>query len=276
MVRSRPLFNRFNQGEPMRTSRPQPITPLTLLLLILFSSHPLMAKEAPPGWRWYNEPKPIKQNSKPKPKPLPPNTVTRVMSATEQMDWFHKEYDEVKNDTVINPKNKEKLAKLLTLHHYITDQTDQIGMTFKALLLEQPEFSYTKDHPTEQAARQTYLTLETAKKEAAINTLVDEGWGFFFVYEGKDTLSNSLAPSMQSFADKYHIELLGLSNDGAFISSIRENKANQGKVTVPFTPALILVHPKTKAFKPLAYGFISQQDLLGRFYNVATDYQSDF
>jgi conjugal transfer pilus assembly protein TraF len=39
---------------------------------------------------------------------------------------------------------------------------------------------------------------------------------------------------------------------------------------------LLLVNPKTNSIKPLAYGFISQEELLGRFLNVATDYAPDF
>ncbi|MFA0289720.1 MULTISPECIES: conjugal transfer protein TraF, partial [Vibrio] len=129
----------------------------------------------------------------------------------------------------------------------------------------------------EQAARQVYLALEDKKKTDAVEKMKQDGWGFFFVYEGKDALSQQLAPSIQAFADQYHFELLGISNDETFITHLKENRHNQGKVTVPFTPALILVHPSTGEMKPLAYGWISQNDLIGRFYNVATHFeQSDF
>lgn len=251
---------------------------ITLALLAHF--HPTFASEMPLGWRWYNEPKQAPKT--PKPKPLPNNTQTTVsspktLSATEQMDWFHTMHKEAQNDATIHPKDKEKLARFLALNRFITSQTDQLGMTFKALLLERPELSYTKDHPTEQAARQVYLDLENKKKTDAVEKMKQEGWGFFFVYDGNDTLSQQLAPSIQAFADQYHFELLGISNDETFITNIKENRHNQGKVTVPFTPALILVHPRTGEMKPLAYGWISQNDLLGRFYNVATNFeQSDF
>ena len=251
---------------------------ITLTLLAPLSS--ALANDAPPGWRWYNEPKAMPE--KPKPKPLPSNTQTTIsspktLSATEQMDWFHSMHKEAQNDAALHPKDKEKLARFLALNRFITDQTDQLGMTFKALLLEKPELSYTKDNPTEQAARRVTLELENEKKQQAVNQMRDEGWGFFFVYEGKDKLSQQLAPSIQDFADTHHFELLGISNDDTFITNIKENRHNQGKVTVPFTPALILVHPGTGEMKPLAYGWISQNDLLGRFYNVATNFeQSDF
>ncbi|MDN3686159.1 hypothetical protein QW180_31450 [Vibrio sinaloensis] len=41
-------------------------------------------------------------------------------------------------------------------------------MTFKEVLLERPELSYTKDHPTDQAARKKiYLELEDEKAHSS-------------------------------------------------------------------------------------------------------------
>lgn len=234
----------------------------------------VQANSPPKGWKWYNEPKTLPSTPKPAPTPRPANTKTTVMSATQQMQWFHQTYEEVKADATINPQDEEKYLTLMQLHHFIGKKTTQTGMTFKKLLLQHPEYSYIKDRPVEQAARSTYHQLERNKKIAMVEKMKEEGWGFFFVYEGHDPLSQTLAPSMQQFADTHNIELLGVSNDGVFIDTLRQNRLNNDKVIVPFTPALILVNPATSEFKPLAYGFISQHDLLGRFYNVATHYQS--
>ncbi|MEF2482208.1 type-F conjugative transfer system pilin assembly protein TraF [Vibrio mimicus] len=246
---------------------------LTLLASVMLIS-PAVAKEAPAGWRWYNEPKTAPPAPSTKPAPPPQNSTTTVLSATEQMAWFHQAFDEVLNDATINPADEEKYLKVMKMKKFIMDKTVQTGMTAKKLLLQYPEYSYVKDHPVEQAARSPYLQRERSKKVAAVQQMKEEGWGFFFVYEGNEPLSQTLAPSMQQFADTYDIELLGLSNDGTFIDHIRQNRHNDNKVIVPFTPALLLVNPQTAEFKPLAYGFISQNDLLGRFYNVATDYQA--
>ncbi|MGR5406503.1 type-F conjugative transfer system pilin assembly protein TraF [Vibrio mediterranei] len=260
---------------PWLDSQKKAFTQICLLILILWAT-PTFANDAPKGWRWYNTP------NQPKTPPIeklqiPPNTVTRVMSATEQMDWFHEVYEEVKNDATINSHDEDKYLALMQLHHFIDKKTSQTGMTFKKLLLKHPDLSYTKDRPVEQAARGTYHQLEREKKVHAVHQMKEAGWGFFFVYDSNDTMSQTLAPSMQQFADTYQIELLGISEDGTFIDTIRQNRRNDGKVVVPSMPALILVNPTTSEFKPLAYGFISQNDLLGRFYNVATDYQaSDF
>lgn len=245
-----------------------------LFICAVLTTSSVLANSPPRGWKWYNEPKvqPVPPESEPT--PLPANTQTTVMSATQQMRWFHQTYEEVKTDATLHPQDEQKYLRLMQLNHFIGTKTRQTGMTFKKLLLKHPEYSYVKDRPVEQAARGTYHQLERDKKVAMVDKMKQQGWGFLFVYEGNDALSQTLASSMQQFADTYTLELLGVSNDGVFIDTIRNNRHNNNKVIVPFTPALILVNPTSAEFKPLAYGFISQSDLLARFYNVATDHQS--
>ncbi|MFA0173101.1 conjugal transfer protein TraF, partial [Vibrio splendidus] len=119
-----------------------------------------------------------------------------VMSATEQMQWFHRAFDEALNDATINPTDEEKNLKLMKLKKFIDGKTTQTGMTFKKLINEHPEYSYTKDRPTEQAARATYYQGIQLKNEATVRQLVQEGWGLYFIYEGQDALSQTLAPSI--------------------------------------------------------------------------------
>nr|AKN36334.1 IncF plasmid conjugative transfer pilus assemblyprotein TraF [Vibrio tasmaniensis] len=251
-------------------------TPLVRVALMLgvMGAFSAQASSNPQGWKWYNEPHAAPTLTPPPPKPLKPNTTTRIMSATEQMDWFHETYKEALNDATIHSKDEDKLKTVMQLHQYIGERTSETGMTFKKVLLQHPELSYLKDRPAEFAARGTYHKLEREKKIDAVAHMRDEGWGFFFVYDGQDTLSQQLAPSLQAFSDTHGIEILGLSRDKTFVTGIRDNRNNDKKVEVPYAPALILVNPNTGEMKPLAYGFISQTALLGRFYNVANDYQT--
>lgn len=247
-------------------------TALVGVLLSTLSS--TYAGGSPPGWKWYNEPKQRPVAASAKRPPLPPNTTTTVMSAREQMQWFHRVYEEINAEATLNPRNEHTYLRLMQLNHFISEKSSQAGMTFKKLLLAYPEYSYVKDHPVEQAARARYYQLKREQKVAMVGKMKDEGWGFFFIYNGADPLSQALAPSLQNFADTYGLELLGVSQDGQFIEDIRQNRVNDNTLLVPFVPALILVNPRTAELTPLAYGFISQEALLDRFYHVATRYQS--
>ena len=248
-----------------------------LLVTLPLMATPAHASDAA-GWRWYNEPVVAKKPLKRKVSRTPSVTLTRThtLSPTEQMQSFKRYFDDTLNDAVINPTDAKKVEKSMKLNQYVSEQSSLYGMTFKKVLLDNPDLSYTKDRPTEQAARSTYLTLERSKKVRAVRSLAEEGWGLFFVYKGNEAIDKALAPSVQQFADQHGIELLGVTLDGQTLDSIHHTRQNQQHLNVPFSPALVLVNPSTGEMKPLAYGFISQEDLLGRFLNVATHFAPDF
>ena len=248
-----------------------------LLVTLPLIAPPAIASDAA-GWRWYNEPVVTKKPLKRKAPRTPSVTLTRThtLSPTEQMQSFKRYFDDTLNDAVINPTDARKVEKSMRLNQYVSQQSSQYGMTFKKVLLDNPDLSYTKDRPTEQAARSTYLALERSKKVRAVRSLAEAGWGLFFVYKGGEAIDKALAPSVQQFADQHGIEVLGVTLDGQTLDSIHHTRQNQQHLNVPFSPALVLVNPSTGEMKPLAYGFISQEDLLGRFLNVATDFAPDF
>lgn len=232
--------------------------------------------ERPAGWRWYNEPvKKIERATAPPP-PQPAVTVTRTMTPSEQMEWFHDYYKDVSNDAFINSKDVKKVEKLMLLNQFSYDKSSEFGMTFQKALLVNPSLSYIKDRPTEHAARGTYHEIERNKKIQVVKQLADDGWGIMFFYDGHSQMAQKLAPSLQMFSDTHGIEVLGITGDGVEIPSIRQNRINDNRFTVPFTPALYLVKPSTNEMKPLAYGFIAQEDLLTRILHVATDFKPNF
>jgi conjugal transfer pilus assembly protein TraF len=249
-----------------------------LVLCILLSVCHQQANAADAqGWRWYNDPAAL-QKKAPAKAATPSVTLTRTqtLTPTEQMQWFKDYYQDTLNDAAINSQDTKKVEKAMLLNQYVSNKSSEFGMTFKKVLLENPALSYTKDRPTEQAARSTYLSLERSKKMRAVRSLADAGWGLFYVYKGSEEMDITLAPSVQQFATEHGIELLGITLDGVSLPAILQNRQNEQHIDVPFSPALVLVNPGTGEMKPLAYGFISQEDLLGRFLNVATDFAPDF
>ena len=257
-----------------------------LLLLGLTSLAHASPNQEPQGWRWYNEPKPVKIKKQTPPEPPKPQASmsttpaakpkARTLTATEQMKWFHNYMAEVQNDSVINSTDVDKVMEFMYLSQFVEGKTTEYGMSWKEALIKDPSLNYRLEHPTEALARQTQNAMTKQKKINAVQEMQQQGYGLFFVYNGEAPLDKVLAPSIQDFATQYKIELLGISLDGVMLDSITNNRDNQGKLDIDATPALLLVHPSTNDIKPLAYGFISQEELLGRFLNVATDYAPDF
>lgn len=118
----------------------------------------------PKGWKWYNELKAYPTAPKPVPTSLPSNTKTTVMSATQQMQWFHQAYEEVKADATINPQDEEKYLKLMQLNHFIGEKTAQTGMTFKKTASQVSRVLLRQRSPC-GASREKYLSPTRAPKE---------------------------------------------------------------------------------------------------------------
>ncbi|MUK51139.1 type-F conjugative transfer system pilin assembly protein TraF [Aliivibrio fischeri] len=257
------------------------------LCLIACLSFPTIAKDHQ-GWRWYNEPRPVKPIPKPVLIPATPhiNISTtpaqtpkprqRTMSATEQMQWFHGYMAEVQNDAVINSTDVDKVTKFMKVSQFIEGKTTEFGMSWKKALLLDPSLDYRVENPTESLAAQTQNSLSREKKIQAVKDLKEKGFGLFFVYDSTEPLDKVLAPSIQAFSEQYDIDLLGISLDGEFLEEIKSNRKNNNTIPIDTSPALLLVHPQTQEMYPLAYGFISQEELLGRFLNVATEYAPNF
>ncbi len=97
------------------------------------------------------------------------------------MDWFHRYHKDATNDAAINSKDNKKVEKVQLLNKFLYDKSSEFGMTMQENLLLNPSLSYTKDRPTEQAARSTYLQMEREKKIRAVRELAEAGWGLFFL-----------------------------------------------------------------------------------------------
>lgn len=242
------------------------------LLAIVYCQLSVAGNTKPHGWRWYNEPKPTQSNKQPESTEPRVNTMTRTLSATEQLQWFKQEYEEVKAAAIIDADNPVKAEKLMRYNKFVSDKSSDFGKTFLKVLTATPDLNYIKDRPIESAIRPDFLKAKTAKYEKTVKKLADEGWGFFLVYEGNDPMMNKYGASIQSFSDRYGIEVLGVSMDGLFDKGIRDNKNNDGQLNVQYVPALILVNPSTNETKPVNFGYISQDKLLQRTHYVATDF----
>lgn len=95
------------------------------------------------------------------------------------------------------------------------------------------------------------------------------------VYRGNDALDSELAKVVQRFSEEYGIALIPVSMDGARSEALPQTRPDGGqsqRLGVTHLPALYLVEPGAERYQPLAYGFMTQDDLMKRFLSVATDF----
>ena len=233
------------------------------------------------GWAWYNQPQPEQVKPVVMDKKIPPSmTVTssptdKYSQASESLKKFQTYYKGVHAYAILHPDDIKAVADDFQLRNYMYDKSKDYGVSAQKAALAYPQiFDTQMTYPTQRVARTIYKSQKETSKVDSVKAL-SKSYGLFYFYKGNNRLDQLLSSSIQDFADQYNIGVIGISMDGVALKTIKVNRLNKGQAKafhVKAYPAVFIVNPYTHEAKPLSYGFVSEDELLTRFYDVATDY----
>uniref|UniRef100_UPI0016547196 conjugal transfer protein TraF n=2 Tax=Erwiniaceae TaxID=1903409 RepID=UPI0016547196 len=144
--------------------------------------------------------------------------------------------------------------------------------------LDHPDLDYNLDHPHYNSTAPLQQARDQQEQTQAISQLSGQ-YGLFYFYRGSDPIDAQMAGVVADFARLRHISLIPVSVDGTVSPQVPDSRPDAGqsaRMGISHYPALFLVDPKSKSFRPLAYGFMTQDDLAKRFLNVATGFKPNF
>ncbi|EKF67010.1 type-F conjugative transfer system pilin assembly protein TraF [Serratia plymuthica A30] len=254
---------------------------MALLLISAVTHAEDMTSEAQPftGWHWYNEPK---ETPKPKRKPAPAQQKQQIpdlnqLTPTEQAAVLKKLTMDAQVKAILYP-SAENAATFLRWQKFWTDRASMFSQSFAAAQLQNPDLDYNLEHSHYNSTVPAQLAQDKAKQESAIQQL-SQTFGMFFMYKGAEQLDSQMAAVVADFAKTRGLALIPISVDGVASPSLPGTMPNTGQVermNVKYFPALFLIEPGKQTYKPLAYGFMTQDDLAKRFLNVATGFKPNF
>lgn len=258
---------------------------LIAVLIALFSLHVAAENIVQPaspftGWHWYNEPK--KKPSPPKPMPPEQSPAPQVpelskLSAVEQAKVLKGYTMEALNRAILYP-TAENTATYLRWQKFWTDRGSMFSQSFAAAQLQHPELDYNLEFPHYNSMAPYVQTRDQQQRQSAISELSRE-YGLFYFYRGTDPIDVQMAGVVADFARLNHISLIPVSVDGQIAPSVPDSRQDTGQrkaMNVSAFPALFLVAPRSRDYRALAYGFMTQDDLAKRFLNVATGFKPNF
>lgn len=224
------------------------------------------------GWQFYNLPK----KAKPKKSELPQPQMLQAMplSDLEQMKYLQKQLEETKATAIMKP-TPENVARYKVYQDYFVEKSTQFSSAWEAMLLKFPQLDYNIKNSFYNATAPIKAVEERKAQSDAIQW-VNQQYGVFFFYRGNEPLDNKLAEIVKSFGEQYGLSIIPISIDGKMASSYPQSKLDNGQAMamgIKHFPALFLVNPKKNEYKPLAYGFITQDDLARRVLNVVTNFK---
>lgn len=224
------------------------------------------------GWYWYNEPQPKEDKE-----PEDPQIPIRQLPPVTQMKVLQQMTYESRVRAIMQP-SAENSANYLRLQNFWTQQAGLFTQASQKALLKYPDLDYNLQHSHYNGTAKLQLAETRQRTESAISTLAGR-YGLFFFYRGNDAIDNQLAAVVSQFSATYGISLVPISVDGTRSEQLAETRPDTGqarKMGITHFPALILVEPGSEQYQPLAYGFMTQDDLAKRFLSIATDFAPNY
>lgn len=254
---------------------------LILLMGLLLAGHCFAEKLATDdknvGWQFYNLPKEPKEKPKPTKEPekspiAPSATVPK--SAVDKLKFLQAQLEEAKANAVLNP-TVENIAKYKVYQDYFVNKSTEFASKWEQMLLAFPNLDYNIQNSFYNNTVPIKAAQERAEQNKAVQA-INQNYGVFFFYRGNEPLDRKLAEVIKAFSEQYGLSIVPVSVDGVMSPEYPQSRVDQGqtaKMGVKYFPALFIVNPKKKEYKPLAYGFITQDDLARRVLNVVTNFK---
>ena len=251
------------------------LTILSLLFLggVSYANEPPSTDYKPAvGWQFYNLPKtPKEKQIKPQPQIEQP---LKELSPSEQMELIQKKLKEAKDTAIMNP-TPDNIAIYKVYQDYFVEKATKFSMKWEEMLLKYPELDYNIKNSFYNSTVPLTETMRR-KEEADAIEFVNQRYGFFFFYRGNNPLDNKLSEIVKSFAAQYKLKIIPISVDGRVNSEFPQSQRDTGqaaKMGIKHFPALFLVNPRKGEYKPIAYGFITPDDLARRVLNIVSGFK---
>ncbi len=241
-----------------------------VFLLIVFLNPLTVFAEKPVGFLWYS----IEKEQKKTKRPSPRGTSFNQLSFTER-DAVLRFYTMEALHKARYTKKVEDMRVFLSLQDYWLKESSRFKSLFQQTMLAHPEYDYAVTHPTSNLGAKITDEVRESQTVEIINRL-SKTHGLLFFYRGKSPYDLKQIPIIVDFCRRFNLPLMPVSIDGVVSPELMNSRMDQGQANrlgVRYFPALLLANPQSQHVSPIAYGLITQDVLMERIKQVATQFK---
>ncbi|MCF7697089.1 conjugal transfer protein TraF [Mycetohabitans sp. B2] len=247
----------------------------TLLALVIVSgvAHAESVLDYPSVWKcdtdkfnWYCDmdegPEKIQQ---PATQPVKPKRIElKDIKTAEQLRQELKRREDV---AVMNP-TEQNLKDYLELWQLTQNKGAVFADTWRRVVWQNPDFDYTLKRPANNSAIKVYDTARLRNEAQQLRRLAKDH-GLIFFFSSHCSYCHAMAPTLKVLADKYGLDVLGVSLDGGGLPEFpnpRDGRAQAAAWGIERVPALFIGSKHTGDLAPIGFGMMALSEIVNRIF----------
>lgn len=222
------------------------------------------------GWFWYEEiPPDASSTAQPDPISSSPKPTAR-----ERLQGLRERAEEALSNALLEP-TPASVEAYMRINQVLLATAGRFAEHWQRALWRSPELDRRLVTPVSDPAVQVHNRARLERIRAVLHRAAGE-WGLWLFFRADCPVCHRYAPILRRFADRYGFAALAVSLDrsGAGLPGFPAPERNveaAARLDVRSVPALFLVHPRTRAIRPVGYGYLGAAELERRIYILLSD-----
>lgn len=214
---------------------------------------------------WYCDKSPDESEDSPAAAPAPeaPKDLSRFETASE----LRAELKRLEDVAVMKP-TEENLKAYLEAWQLVQDKGSTFADAWRRVVWQNPDLDYAQRRPTNNTAVRMYDDQRRTDEEGHLQRIAQEH-GLIFFFRSDCPYCHRMAPTLRMFANRYGIDVLGVSVDGGGLPDFPQ-PADGRQVAeawgIDRVPALFIGSKKNGDHAPVGYGIMSLTEIVERLF----------
>ncbi len=228
------------------------------------------------GWHFYCDPEP-EPEAEPAPPPAPeakaepeqPEEEVSEITATEQIEAYRKQADELKHRAILDP-TPENVQAYMEVNTEMAGMAARFAAVWQRVLFQTPSLDANVRRPLTQMGTSIYQDQKNAAERTALIRAAQDA-GLLFVFDNPAHCRQCLAQSqiLDTMRQAYGVEILAVSTDGSAIEHFPDAVRNQGQLEklgiadLP-RPFIAIADPQSGAVDLIGGGLLTEDQIMER------------
>ncbi len=173
-----------------------------------------------------------------------------------------------REDVAVMEPSESNIKDYLTLWQFTQQKGAVFADTWRRVVWQNPDLDYSIKRPANNTAIKTYDAQRIQNEEKQLRALAKEH-GLIFFFRSDCPYCHAMAPTLKILADKYGVDVLGVSVDGKGIAEFphpRDGRVQANTWGIERVPALFIGSKKTGEHAPIGFGVMSLSEIVNRIF----------